>query len=109
MIDLEKAGYDYDDSFQPIEINEVIMGEVGGAGQGQNVGRQAMIKAGISKETPAFSVNKICASGMKAVALAAQSIRAGEADVVLAGGMGKIRPHPYSVPARRGGGRRANT
>jgi len=109
MIDLEKAGYDYDDSFQPIEINEVIMGNVVGAGQGQNVARQAMIKAGISKETPAFSVNKICASGMKAVALAAQSIRAGEADVVMAGGMENMSLIPYALPAARWGARMNNT
>ncbi len=109
MIDLEKAGYDYDDSLQPIEINEVIMGNVVGAGQGQNVARQAMIKAGISKETPAFSVNKICASGMKAVALAAQSIRAGEAEVVLAGGMENMSLIPYALPAARWGARMNNT
>jgi acetyl-CoA C-acetyltransferase len=109
MIDLEKAGYDYDDSLQPIEINEVIMGNVVGAGQGQNVARQAMIKAGIPKETPAFSVNKICASGMKAVALAAQSIRAGEADAILAGGMENMSLIPYAVPAARWGARMNNT
>jgi acetyl-CoA C-acetyltransferase len=109
MIDLEKKGYDYDDSFQPIEINEVIMGNVVGAGQGQNVSRQAMIMAGISKETPAFSVNKICASGMKAVALAAQSIRAGEAEVVLAGGMENMSLIPYALPAARWGARMNNT
>jgi acetyl-CoA C-acetyltransferase len=109
MIDLEKEGYDYDNSFQPIEINEVIMGNVVGAGQGQNVARQAMIKAGIPKETPAFSVNKICASGMKAVALAAQSIHAGEADVILAGGMENMSLIPYGVPAARWGARMNNT
>jgi acetyl-CoA C-acetyltransferase len=109
MIDLEKEGYDYDDSFQPIEIDEVIMGNVVGAGQGQNVSRQAMIKAGISKETPAFSVNKICASGMKAVVLATQAIRAGEADVVLAGGMENMSLIPYAVPAARWGARMNNT
>jgi len=109
MIDLEKEGYDYDDSFQPIEINEVIMGNVVGAGQGQNVSRQAMINAGISKETPAFSVNKICASGMKAVALAVQSIRSGEADVVLAGGMENMSLIPYALPAARWGARMNNT
>ena len=86
MIDLEKKGYDYDDSFQPVQIDEVIMGNVVGAGQGQNVARQAMISAGISKETGAFTINKVCASGMKAVALATQAIRSGEAEVILAGG-----------------------
>ncbi len=108
-IDLEKEGYDYEDSFQPIEINEVIMGNVVGAGQGQNVTRQAMIKAGISKETPAFTVNKICASGMKAVALGVQAIRAGEADVILAGGMENMSLIPYAVPAARWGARMNST
>ena len=61
MIDLEKEGYDYDESFQAIQIDEVIMGNVVGAGQGQNVARQAMIRAGISKETNAFTINKVCA------------------------------------------------
>ena len=109
MIDLEKEGYDYDDSFQPVEIDEVIMGNVVGAGQGQNVSRQAMIRAGISKETPAFSVNKICASGMKALALAAQAISVGEAEVVLAGGMENMSLIPYAVPAARWGARMNST
>ena len=85
MIDLEKKAYDYADSLKPIRIDEVIMGNVVGAGQGQNVARQAMIKAGIPKETNAFTINKVCASGMKAVALAAQSIKAGDAEIVLTG------------------------
>ncbi|MFC1532641.1 acetyl-CoA C-acetyltransferase [Thermodesulfobacteriota bacterium] len=105
MIDLEKEGYDYDDSFQPVEIDEVVMGNVVGAGQGQNVSRQAMIRAGVSKETPAFTINKICASGMKAVALAAQTIRSGEADVILAGGMENMSLIPYALPAARWGAR----
>jgi len=87
MVDLEKKAYDYADSLRPIRIDEVIMGNVVGAGQGQNVARQATIRAGIPKETNAFTVNKVCASGMKAVALAAQSIKAGDAEIVLAGGM----------------------
>jgi acetyl-CoA C-acetyltransferase len=105
MIDLEKKNYDYDPAAQPIRIDEVIMGNVVGAGQGQNVSRQAMIKAGISKETPAFSVNKICASGMKAVALAAQSIKAGDSEIVLAGGMENMSLIPYAMPAARWGAR----
>jgi acetyl-CoA C-acetyltransferase len=105
MIDLEKAAYDYDDTFQPVQVDEVIMGNVVGAGQGQNVARQATIRAGLAKETPAFTVNKVCASGMKAVALAAQSIRAGEADVVLAGGMENMSMIPYALPAARWGAR----
>jgi acetyl-CoA C-acetyltransferase len=109
MIDLEKEGYDYDDSLQPVQIDEVIMGNVVGAGQGQNVARQATIRAGVSKETPAFTVNKICASGMKAVALATQAIRAGEADVILAGGMENMSLIPYAVPAARWGARMNST
>jgi acetyl-CoA C-acetyltransferase len=105
MIDLEKAAYDYDDAFQPVQVDEVIMGNVVGAGQGQNVARQATIRAGLSKETPAFTVNKVCASGMKAVALAAQSIRTGDADVVLAGGMENMSMIPYALPAARWGAR----
>jgi acetyl-CoA C-acetyltransferase len=105
MIALEKEGYDYDDSLQPVEIDEVIMGNVVGAGQGQNVARQAMIRAGIAKETGAFTVNKVCASGMKAVALAALAIRSGEADVILAGGMENMSLIPYALPAARWGAR----
>ena len=108
MIELEKEGYDYDDSFQPVQIDEVIMGNVVGAGQGQNVGRQAMIRAGISKETNAFTINKVCASGMKAVALAAQAIRFGEAEIILAGGMENMSLIPFALPAARWGARMNN-
>jgi acetyl-CoA C-acetyltransferase len=108
MIDLEKKSYDYDDSLQPVQIDEVIMGNVVGAGQGQNVSRQAMIGAGISKETPAFTVNKVCASGMKSIALAAQAIRSGEADIILAGGMENMSQIPFALPAARWGARMNN-
>ena len=108
MIDLEKGAYDYDESFQPVEIDEVILGNVVGAGQGQNVARQAMIRAGISKETGAFTVNKVCASGMKSIALAAQAISSGEADAVLAGGMENMSLIPYTLPAARWGARMNN-
>ena len=67
-------------------IDEVIMGNVLQAGQGQNTARQAMIAAGIPRNTPAFTANKICGSGLKAIALGAQAIMTGESDVVLAGG-----------------------
>ena len=109
IIDLEKEGYDYPESSQPIQIDEVIMGNVVGAGQGQNVARQAMIRAGISKETNAISVNKVCASGMKAVALAAQAIRTGDAEVILAGGMENMSMIPYGAPAARWGARMNNS
>ncbi|RLB40790.1 MAG: acetyl-CoA C-acyltransferase [Deltaproteobacteria bacterium] len=109
MTDLEKKGHDYDQDWETLRVDEVIMGNVVGAGQGQNVTRQAMIKAGIPKETTAFTVNKVCASGMKALALAAQSIGAGEADVVLAGGMENMSMIPYALPAGRWGARMNNT
>jgi acetyl-CoA C-acetyltransferase len=108
MIDLEKHYHDYDASLQPIQIDEVIIGNVVGAGQGQNVARQSMVKAGIPKETPAFTVNKVCASGMKSVALAAQAIRSGEAEIVLTGGMENMSLIPYAVPSARWGARMNN-
>ncbi len=104
-IDLETTHYRYDEGLRPLQVDEVIMGNVVGAGQGQNVARQASIRAGVPKETPAFTVNKVCASGMKALALAAQSIASGEADVVVAGGMENMSRIPYAVPAARWGAR----
>ncbi len=109
ITDLEKKGHDYDESLQPVQIDEVIMGNVIGAGQGQNVARQAMIKVGIPKETPAMSINKVCGSGLKAVALGAQSIMTGDAQVVLAGGMENMSMVPYAMPNARWGARMNNT
>ncbi|MDD5207449.1 MAG: acetyl-CoA C-acetyltransferase [Desulfobacterales bacterium] len=109
MVDLEKKAHDYGQSLRAVPVDEVIMGNVVGAGQGQNVARQASIKAGIPKETNAFTINKVCASGMKAIALAAQSIRAGDAEVVLAGGMENMSLIPFSLPAARWGARMNNT
>jgi acetyl-CoA C-acetyltransferase len=108
LVELEKDAFDYAGDLQPVVIDEVIMGNVIGAGQGQNVARQATIKAGIPKETPAFVVNKVCGSGMKAVALAAQSILLGENDVVLAGGMENMSLIPYATPSVRWGARMGN-
>jgi len=108
MVDLEKKAYDYGQSLKAVRVDEVIMGNVVGAGQGQNVARQASIRAGVPKETNAFTINKVCASGMKAVALAAQSIRAGDAEVVLAGGMENMSLIPFSLPAARWGARMNN-
>lgn len=108
MVELEKRYYDYNDSLQPVQVDEVIIGNVVGAGQGQNVARQAMIKAGIPKETPAFTVNKVCGSGMQAVALSVQSICSGEAEIVLAGGMENMSLIPYAVPTARWGARMNN-
>ena len=109
MIELEKNAYDYADSLETIQIDEVIMGNVIGAGQGQNVARQATIHAGISKEVNAFTVNKVCASGMKALALAALTIGAGEANTILAGGMENMTMAPYASNTARWGARMNNT
>lgn len=108
MIDLEKQYHDYESSLQPIEIDQVILGNVLGAGMGQNVARQAMIRAGILKETPATCINKLCASGIESIALAVQAIRAGESEVVLAGGMENMSMVPYALPTLRWGQRMAN-
>jgi acetyl-CoA C-acetyltransferase len=109
MIELEQKTHDYPDSLQPIKIDEVIMGNVIGAGQGQNVARQSTIHAGIPKEVNAFTVNKVCASGMKALALASLSIAAGQADAILAGGMENMSLAPYGSPGARWGARMNNT
>ncbi len=109
MIPLEKDAYDYDDSLQAVQVDEVIMGNVIGAGQGQNVARQSAVKAGISKEATAFTINKVCGSGMKAVGLAVQAIRAGDADIVLAGGMENMSMVPYGIPTARWGTRMNNS
>ena len=109
MIELEKNAYDYADSLETIQIDEVIMGNVIGAGQGQNVARQATIHAGISKEVNAFTVNKVCASGMKALALAALTIGAGEANTILAGGMENMTMAPYASNTARWGARMNNS
>ena len=85
------------------DIDEVIFGNVLSAGLGQNVTRQIAIKTGIGLEVPSFTVNKVCASGMKAVQLAYQSIAIGEADVVLAGGTENMNQAPYLVNGARFG------
>ncbi|MBW1643959.1 MAG: acetyl-CoA C-acyltransferase, partial [Deltaproteobacteria bacterium] len=79
QVDLEKTAYDYDESSESITIDEVIMGNVLQACQGQNPARQAMIKAGIPKDTPAMTINKVCGSGLKAIALGASAIMTGQA------------------------------
>jgi acetyl-CoA C-acetyltransferase len=108
LIELEKKYANWDKSLQEVQIDEVIMGNVLQAGQGQNPARQAAIYAGVPKEVNAFTVNKICASGMKAVALAAQSIKAGDAEVVVAGGIENMSAAPYYVPRMRWGARMFN-
>ena len=109
MIELEKNAYNYTDSLETIQIDEVIMGNVIGAGQGQNVARQATIHAGIPKEVNAFTVNKVCASGMKALTLAALTIREGEANTILAGGMENMTMAPYASNTARWGARMNNS
>ena len=108
MTDLEKSHSKWDEGATEIQVDEVIMGNVLQAGQGQNPGRQATIYAGIPKETPAFTLNKLCASGLKAIALGAQAIQAGEADVVVAGGMENMSQVPYAFPSGRWGARMNN-
>jgi len=108
LVELERRYYDWDDSLNEVEIDEVIMGNVLQAGQGQNTGRQALIYAGIPKEVTAYTVNKVCASGMKAVALAAQSIKAGDAEVIIAGGIENMSAVPYYLPKARWGAKMFN-
>jgi acetyl-CoA C-acetyltransferase len=90
-------------NIDPTLIDEVIFGNVLSAGLGQNVARQVAVAAGISVEKPAFAVNKVCGSGLKAVALAAQSIMVGESDVVVAGGTENMSQAPYIVEDARWG------
>ncbi len=103
LIELERKNGNWDDSAVPVNIDEVIMGHVLQTGQGQNPARQAMIGAGIPKETPAFTVNKVCGSGLKSIALAAGAIMTGQAEVVLAGGQENMSMVPLSLPKARWG------
>jgi acetyl-CoA C-acetyltransferase len=99
---LEEAG------IKPEMVDEVIIGNVCGAGMGQNVARQVAVHTGIPVHIPAFTVNKVCGSGMKAVALAAMSISLGEADIILAGGTENMSQIPYILPDARWGARMGN-
>jgi len=101
--ELQKKFYDYETSLTPIYFNELIMGNVLQAGQGMNPGRQVAVFAGLPEETNAFTVNKVCGSGMKAITLAAQAIVTGLADVVVACGMESMSNAPYSLPSGRWG------
>jgi acetyl-CoA C-acetyltransferase len=96
---LERGGLTGDD------VDEVLLGCVLSAGLGQNPARQASIGAGIPKEVPATTVNMVCGSGLKSVALASQMIRAGDVDVVVAGGMENMTRAPYLLPSGRFGAR----
>jgi len=90
---------------QPDQVDEVILGQVLQAGCGQNPARQAVIKAGLSQATPAMTINKVCGSGLKAVMLAAQAIRDGDANIVIAGGQENMSLSPHVVPNSRDGQR----
>jgi acetyl-CoA C-acetyltransferase len=96
---LERAGV------APDAVDYVIMGHVLQAGQGQITARQAAIRAGIPKEIPAITVNKVCLSGMSSIAIADQMIRAGELEVVVAGGMESMTNAPFLLPQAREGAR----
>ncbi len=90
------------------EIDEVILGNVLQAAQGQNPARQAAIKAGIPENVPSYTVNKVCGSGLKAVGLAAQAIRAGDGDMYVVGGMENMSMAPYADLKSRWGARMGN-
>ncbi|MBI2831617.1 MAG: acetyl-CoA C-acetyltransferase [Chloroflexi bacterium] len=100
---IEQKHMDWDEKLPGLKIDEVIMGNVIQGGQGQNTGRQAAIRAGIPQETNVYTINKICGSGMKAVALAAQAIKAGDAECIIAGGMEAMSHAPYALPRARWG------
>lgn len=96
---LERAGLSGD------QIDYTIFGQVLQAGTGQITSRQAAVKAGIPKEVPAITVNKVCLSGSSAIAMADQMIRAGDAEIVVAGGMESMTQAPYLIPSARFGSR----
>jgi len=99
---IEKTG------IAPEQVDEVIMGHVLTAGLGQNTARQASIKAGLPPTVPAMALNKVCGSGLKALHLATQAIRCGDADIIVAGGMESMSLAPYVLPKARTGLRMGN-
>ena len=94
---------------KPENVDEVMFGNILTAALGQNPARQAAIKAGIPYSVPAYTVGMVCGSGMKSVIEGARAIMAGEADVIVAGGMENMTAAPYAVPTARGGARMFNT
>ncbi|MGE5089261.1 MAG: acetyl-CoA C-acetyltransferase [Candidatus Levyibacteriota bacterium] len=94
---LERSGV------RPEDVSEVILGQVLTAGSGQNPARQASIRAGLPHSIPAMTINKVCGSGLKAVMLAAQAIRCGDADIVVAGGQENMSASPHVLPGSRDG------
>jgi acetyl-CoA C-acetyltransferase len=87
------------------QIGEVIMGQVLAAGAGQNPARQALLKSGIARETPALTINAVCGSGLKAVMLAAQAVATGDSEIVIAGGQENMSMAPHVLPNSRNGQR----
>ncbi|MCG8334305.1 MAG: acetyl-CoA C-acetyltransferase [Proteobacteria bacterium] len=106
--EVEERYNKWDDALKAIKVDEVIMGNVVQSGQGQNTARQACIRSGLAKETGAFTVNKVCASGLKAIALATQAIMTGDAEVMVAGGMENMSQIPFALPSTRWGARMGN-
>lgn len=92
-------------ALSPDQVDEVILGNVLQAAQGQNPARQVAVHAGIPHQVPAFTINKVCASGLKSVVLAAQAVLAGDAEVVVAGGIENMSAAPYALPKVRWGQR----
>jgi acetyl-CoA C-acetyltransferase len=103
LTELEAQYHDWQDSAAPVTIDEVIMGNVLQTGQGQNPARQAMIRAGLSKETPAYTINKVCGSGLKSIAIGAAAVMTEQAEVVVAGGQENMSQVPMSLPKGRWG------
>ncbi|MCU0844546.1 MAG: acetyl-CoA C-acetyltransferase [Spirochaetes bacterium] len=85
------------------QVENVVLGNVLQAGLGQNTARQVLIHSGIPQEVPAMTINKVCASGLRSVTLAAQMIKAGDADVIVAGGLENMSAAPYALPGARWG------
>ena len=90
-------------NLKPEQISEVILGQVLTAGSGQNPARQALIKSGLPASVPAMTINKVCGSGLKAVMLAAQAVRCGDADIVIAGGQENMSASPHVLLGSRDG------
>ena len=88
---------------KPEQVSEVIMGQVLTAGVGQNPARQALIRAGVPERVPAMTVSKVCGSGMKTIHLAAQAIKCGDADIIIAGGQENMSASPHVLPGSRDG------
>lgn len=89
--------------FSELNVDEVIVGNVLGAGHGMNIARQIAVQSGLSNATPAYTVNKVCGSGLKSVCLGVDQIRLGRADVIIAGGVESMSQAMYALPSARSG------